>query len=133
MPPRTCAEPLVSNRDMEREMRECRARMEAMETTQRREVYARYVNDAENEELEVEEVVAKDAIEECLLKVVVKLGARAKIDIPMYEGKLDDEELLDRIRSMDKYFNYEYVNEEKKVKHVITRLKGHATLWWDEL
>jgi hypothetical protein len=21
----------------------------------------------------------------------------------------------------------------KKVKHVVTRLKGHATLWWDEL
>jgi hypothetical protein len=34
---------------------------------------------------------------------------------------------------MDKYFDYEDVNEEKKVKHVVTRLKGHATLWWDEL
>jgi hypothetical protein len=34
---------------------------------------------------------------------------------------------------MEKYFNYEYVNEEKKVKHDVTRLKGHATLWWDEL
>jgi hypothetical protein len=34
---------------------------------------------------------------------------------------------------MDKYFDYEDVDEEKKVKHTITRLKGHATLWWDEL
>ena len=34
---------------------------------------------------------------------------------------------------MEKYFDYEDINEEKKVKHVITRLKGHATLWWDEL
>jgi hypothetical protein len=34
---------------------------------------------------------------------------------------------------MDKYFDYEYVDEEKNVKHVVTRLKGHATLWWDEL
>jgi hypothetical protein len=31
------------------------------------------------------------------------------MDIPMYEGNLDVEE------------------------HVVTRLKGHATLWWDEL
>ena len=34
---------------------------------------------------------------------------------------------------MDKYFNYEDVDEEKKVKHDVTRLKGHVTLWWDEL
>jgi hypothetical protein len=34
---------------------------------------------------------------------------------------------------MDKYFDYEDVEEEKKVRHVVTRLKGHATLWWDEL
>jgi hypothetical protein len=61
------------------------------------------------------------------------LGAREKIDIPMYEGNLDVEELLDWIRSMDKYFDYEDVDEEKKVRHVVTRLKGHATLWWDEL
>jgi hypothetical protein len=45
------------------------------------------------------------------LKVVVKLGARAKIDIPMYEGNLDVEELLDWIRSMDKYFDYEDIDE----------------------
>jgi DNA-binding transcriptional regulator WhiA len=47
----------------------------------------------------------------------------------MYEGNSDVEELLDWIRSMDKYFNYEDVDEEKKVRHAITRLKGHATLW----
>jgi hypothetical protein len=34
---------------------------------------------------------------------------------------------------MDKYFKYKDVDEEKKVKHVVTKLKGHATLWWDEL
>jgi hypothetical protein len=68
-----------------------------------------------------------------LLRPVVRLGARAKIEVPMYEGNLDFEELLDWIRSMEKYFDYEDVDEEKKVIHVITRLKGHATLWWDEL
>jgi hypothetical protein len=47
------------------------------------------------EEVEAEEVVVEDAMEECLLKAVFKLGARAKIDIPMYEGNLDTEELLD--------------------------------------
>jgi hypothetical protein len=51
----------------------------------------------------------------------------------MYEGNLDVEELLDWIRALDKYFDYEDVEEDKKVKHVVTRLKGHVTLWWDEL
>jgi hypothetical protein len=34
---------------------------------------------------------------------------------------------------MEKYFDYEDFDEKKRVKHVVTRLKGHATLWWDEL
>jgi hypothetical protein len=51
----------------------------------------------------------------------------------MYEGNLDVEELLDCIRSLDKYFDYEDIEEDKKVKHIVTRLKGHAALWWDEL
>jgi hypothetical protein len=133
MPPRRRVEPPIANRAMEREMRELRARMDAMETTQRRAPDAGDVSEAEIEEVEVEEVVAEDVVEERLLKAVVKLGARAKIDIPMYEGNLDTEEFLDWIRAMDKYFDYEDVEEEKKVRHVVTRLKGHATLWWDEL
>jgi hypothetical protein len=55
------------------------------------------------------------------------------MDIPMYDGNLDVEELLDWFRALDKYFDYEDFKEDKKVKHAITRLKGHASLWWDEL
>jgi hypothetical protein len=55
------------------------------------------------------------------------------MDIPMYEGNLDVEELLDWFRAMDKYFDYEDIEEDKKFKTTITRLKGHAKLWWDEL
>ena len=67
------------------------------------------------------------------MREVVILGGRAKIEVPMYEGNMNVEELLDWIISMDKYFDYEDVDEEKRVRHVVTRLKGHATLWWDEL
>jgi hypothetical protein len=65
--------------------------------------------------------------------VVSKIGARARIEVPMYEGNLQVEELLDWVRVMDKYFDYEGIEEYKMVKHAMTRLKGHATLWWDEL
>jgi hypothetical protein len=34
---------------------------------------------------------------------------------------------------MDKYFNYEYIKEDKMVKNAVRRLKGHTVLWWDEL
>jgi hypothetical protein len=46
---------------------------------------------------------------------------------------LNAEELLDWIRALDTYFDYEDIEEDKKIKHAVTRLKGHATLWWDEL
>ena len=61
------------------------------------------------------------------------MGARAKMDIPVYEGNMDAEELLDWIRALDTYFDYEEVKEDKKVKHVVRRLKGHVALWWKEL
>jgi hypothetical protein len=61
------------------------------------------------------------------------MGATGKLDIPMYEGNLDIEEKIDWFRDIDKYFDYEDVEKDKKVKHVVTKLKGHAALWWDEL
>jgi hypothetical protein len=67
------------------------------------------------------------------IKRNLKMGTREKIEVPMYEGNLNVEELLDWISSFDKYFDYEDIDDEKKVKHAVTRLKGHATLWWDEL
>jgi hypothetical protein len=46
---------------------------------------------------------------------------------------LNVEELLEWINALDKYFDYEEIDDEKKLKHVVMRLKGHAALWWDEL
>jgi hypothetical protein len=74
------------------------------------------------------EAARQDFVEECLLREVSRLGGISKIEVPMYEGNLDAEQLLDWIRSMEKYFNYEDVNEERRVRHVVTTLKGHPTL-----
>jgi hypothetical protein len=104
-----------------------------MEATQRRAPDVGDVNDAESEEVEVEEAAGEDAAEEHLLRAVAELGGRDKIEVPLYEGNLDAKELFYWIRSMNKHFDYEDVNEEKKVKKVVARLKGRATLWWDEL
>jgi hypothetical protein len=135
MPPRRRGMPMLDPA-VEREMRELRARLDAMETTQRHTVDTGDIREAESENEarhEGEEVAVEDAADERLFRVVARIGAREKLEIPMYEGNLDVEELLDWIRDLDKYFDYEDVEEDKKVKHDVTRIKGHATLWWDEL
>jgi Icc-related predicted phosphoesterase len=121
---------------MEREMRDLRARLEDMETTQRCMVGAGDLSDFESEieaEHEEEEVAADDAPNEHLIRAIARVGERAKMDIPIYEGNMDAKELIDWIRDLDTCFDNEDVEEEKKVKHAIMRLKGHATLWWDEI
>jgi hypothetical protein len=88
----------MPNPAVEREMRELRARLDAMETTQRRTTNTRDINEAESEgEVghEGEEVAAEDVAYERLFKAVARIGAREKMEIPMYKGNLDVEELLD--------------------------------------
>jgi hypothetical protein len=61
------------------------------------------------------------------------MSSKTKMDIPVYEGSLNIEELLDWVRALDTYFDYEDIEGDKKVRHVVTKLRGHAALWWDEL
>jgi hypothetical protein len=126
----------VPNPAMERYIHDLRARVVDMEIKQRRTTGVGDVSDFESENEvghEGEEVTTEDATNEHLIRAVARMGARVKMDIPVYEGNLDVEDLLDWIRALDTYFDYEDIEEDKKVKHVVTRLKGHATLWWDEL
>jgi hypothetical protein len=83
---------------VEREMRELHARLDAMETAQRCTVDVGDISEAESENEagnEGEEVTVKDVADERLFRVVARIGAREKMDIPVYEGNLDVEELLD--------------------------------------
>jgi hypothetical protein len=118
---------------MEEEMRRIRMRLYAMETTHRRGPDSGDLSEYESEEEEVEENVVEDVAQDRLIKVVSKIGFRKRIEVSMYEGNLEVEELLDWVCAMEKYFDYEDIEEDKMVKHSVTRLKGHATLWWEEL
>jgi hypothetical protein len=93
-----------------------------MKTAQRRTASAGDLSDSESEvEAErEEEVAAEDAANECLIKATARMGAKAKMDIPFYEGDLDAEELLDWIRALDTYFDYEDIEEDKKLRHAVT-------------
>jgi len=79
-------------------MRELRARLDAMETGQRHIVHFGDIKESKGENEarnKGEEVAVKDAANERLYRVVARIGARAKMDILVYEGNLDVEELLD--------------------------------------
>jgi hypothetical protein len=126
----------AGNPDMERQIQDLRARLEEMETTQRRGAGTTDFSDPEVEEEaghDQEEVAAEDASTERLIRAISRMSLKTKMDIPVYEGSLNAEELLDWIRALDTYFDYEDVEEDKKVRHAVTKLKGHAALWWDEL
>jgi hypothetical protein len=69
-----------------------------MEIAQRHTIGAGDLSDSETEnevKHEGEEVTAEDAANECLIRAVARMGAKAKMDILVYEGNLDAEELLD--------------------------------------
>jgi hypothetical protein len=66
-----------------------------------------------------------------MLRSVLRDSSKPKIEVPTYEVNLNGVELVDWVSAMDKYFKYEEVDEDKRVKFVVTRLRGHSTLWWD--
>jgi len=105
-------------------------RMEIMETVQRR-APDEGVKSAAEEYSEEEEEEEKETTKS--IKMLAKIGGKQKAKILMYEGSLNAKVLMDWISSLDKYFDYEEVDDRKKVKFAVTRLKGHATIWWDEL
>ena len=95
---------LVGNPEMERQIRDLRERLEEMETTQRRGAGTVEFSDFEVEEEaghEVGEVSAEDASTERLIRAISRMSSKTKMDIPIYEGSLNDEELLGWIRALD--------------------------------
>jgi hypothetical protein len=88
------------NPEMECQIRDLRARLEEMETTQRHGAGAVEFSDSEIEEEaghDAEEVSAEDASTERLIRAIARMSSKTKMDIPVYEGSLNVEELLDWI------------------------------------
>ena len=38
---------------------------------------------------------------------------------------------MDWINAMNRYFDFEEIEDKKKVRYAATRMKGHAAIWWD--
>lgn len=56
-----------------------------------------------------------------------------KVDLPSFDGKLDIEGFLERIKNVECFFGYMSTPDNKKVKLVVLKLKGGASAWWKQL
>lgn len=116
-------------------LRQIAARLEVVEIAQRR---GRHLEDVSDDEIEEEHANAKpspvmDQGEEIFLKALTSLKSTPHFNPLEYGGKLDSDELVDWITKMEKYFEYENIPEDKKVNIASTKLKSHASLWWEHL
>ena len=115
------------------QLRVMQARMEAMELVRYWEPYLGDVSDPEEEGNEQEEEAAPESAEMKMLRSVLGSNSRLKPSLSTYDGNLSAKGLIDWIGELDRYFDYEEVEEDKKVKLAITCLKGHVALWWDSV
>lgn len=120
----------VANSQLLEVMERLTTRLEATELRTQGNNREGDVSDPKIESLEEEEVVEIN-LEMRFLKNVFGSSLKSRSEVPVYEGNLDPEELINWINEMEKSFDYEEMAEERKVKFVVTRLKGHASLWWD--
>jgi hypothetical protein len=123
----------VANVELMEQLRVMQARSEAMELGRHREPDLGDVSDPEEEGNEQEEEAALESAEMNMLRSVLGSSSRPKPSLSTYDVNLSAKGLIDWIGELDRYFDYEDVEEDKKVKLVVTRLKGHATLWWESV
>ena len=63
-----------------------------------------------------------------MLKSIFGPDLGSKEEVPIYSGSLDRKELIDWINALNKHFDYAEVKEDKKLRFVITKLSGNASL-----
>ena len=116
--------------EMERNMRILEERLESMERNIHSENSDDIDEEAESKSSEEEE---EDLEEVKILKILMKTNGKPRKEVPMYSCNLNVEELMDWINALSKYFDFEEIEDKKKVRYAVTRLKGLAAIWWDEL
>ncbi|PWA34626.1 hypothetical protein CTI12_AA617250 [Artemisia annua] len=56
-----------------------------------------------------------------------------KVDIPEYDGKLDPDEFVEWIRTVERVFDYKETTDDNKVKIVALKLRKYASTWWSNV
>ncbi|XP_021991805.1 uncharacterized protein LOC110888592 [Helianthus annuus] len=53
-----------------------------------------------------------------------------KADIPEYDGRLDPDEFIEWLCTVERVFDYKQTSEENKVKVVALKLRKYSSMWW---
>nr|GEW13256.1 hypothetical protein [Tanacetum cinerariifolium] len=56
-----------------------------------------------------------------------------KVDIPEYDGKLDPDEFIEWLRTVERVFYYKQTTEDHKVKIVALKFRKYASTWWSNI
>ena len=56
-----------------------------------------------------------------------------KVDIPEFDGMIQGDTFLDWLFTIERIFYFKNYSKERKVKLVAIKLKGYASLWWENL
>jgi hypothetical protein len=112
-----------------RELEELRRRIEELENRRNGEVE---LDCKYKEEVEFEQNDMEGDTTVCLISFLSKKD-NVRVEFLCYDGSLKDEALIGWISELERYFEYVRVQYPNCVCFSITKLKGHATLWWDML
>ena len=115
------------------QLRKIAARLDVVETAQRIGAHLEDVSDDEVAAPNHNPGPEEDQDEKRLLRVLSRENSKLVVKVVPYDGKLDTNAVLDWISDMKKLFEYENTPKNRKVKIASTRLKGHASLWWEHL
>ena len=99
----------------------------------RRDREAEDLSEPEDEEKREEVAPMQEMPKLRYFRSILGVTSRQRPEFPTYDGILVVEHLIDWISELDKYFEYDEVEEDKRVRLAVTRLKGHASLWWDSV
>eukprot|EP00253_Pinus_taeda_P003381 PITA_03381 len=91
------------------------------------------VDDSDEEVDEPEDEFEGVTPELRLLKSVLLSSHKSRHQLPTYDGSLSADVLLDWLSEVNKFFEFEETSEDKQVMFAATKLKGHASLWWDSV
>ena len=120
----------IANAEVIEKIRELRAHIVAMKLGRQRDLVAGDVSEPKGYDQDEEATPMVETPKMQYFRSILGATSRPKPKLPTYKGSLTTEHLIDWINELDKYFKYDELEEDEKVKLAMTRLKGHASLWW---